>query len=761
MKRIILTLAVVAFALPVAAQEDFASGEVVLGLSQTDVPGSSMFFQYRDIPQGGTVPFFQFQGRKGDYNYNFYGYGVTQDDQRYFGRFESSTWKFEGSFVGVPHNFGNSGLSPLNPVNPRDQTDWRMSDTLQSTLQSEVEALPQRTYEAILGVVAPVLAAQPDNIDVKLQRNQTRAAFSFFPGGGPWDLGVSYFHERRAGTRTNNGAAFGFFNVIELPEPLKYITQDFAVDGSYRGDWGSAFAVMNFNTFDDRYDTFGWDNPFRGSDSTNPIAYLGPYRTTEGPKTGLMALPPSNKAINFKIGTTLNFGRSTRLSADGQIGRWTQNEQQLIGWTTNTAILTPGGLPAVDAPLPINQLDGKINTTALNAFFTTRFGTNLRFNARYRYYDNDNKTPRTRFEEGYVRFDSVWEEIPRITVPFGFTNNYLDTYLTYDIGTMADIEVGYKRRVIDRTFRETEQTKENIFRVAGDVRTAGGFALRAIYEFGDRTFDHYDAIHGEEQSFLPPHGDPANQTVLRRYDQADRDKTKFGGQLQWSPGSGVMTVAASYFRNKEEYDQSAVDCQGVSNAAEFCAGGTSNPLGLIESSYETFSLDLDYSPTTRTTLYGYYSREDIMDFQSGRQSGGTLTFDPAFNWTSNVDTKVDTIGAGADFALVPETLFFKLMYRYQKVDGNNAFTGGESLRDPMDIADYDDTEINHLGANLKWQFTESWAASIGGFWEKYVFNDAATGEILNYMPGSFFLVLDDGDYNSWAALASLTYTFGQ
>jgi hypothetical protein len=105
--------------------------------------------------------------------------------------------------------------------------------------------------------------------------------------------------------------------------------------------------------------------------------------------------------------------------------------------------------------------------------------------------------------------------------------------------------------------------------------------------------------------------------------------------------------------------------------------------------------------------------------------------------------------------------FFKLFYRYQKIDGNNAFTGGESLRDPQDITDYDDTEINHLGANLKWQFTEAWAVGIGGFWEKYVIKDSATGEILNYMPGSFFLKLNDGDYSSWAALASLTYSFGR
>jgi hypothetical protein len=224
MKRIIVSLALVALAAPAVAQEDFATGEVVLGLSQTDVPSSSIFFQYRDIPQGGVLPFFQFQGRKGDYNYNFYGYGVTQKDQRYFGTFESTSWKFDASFVGVPHKFGNAGLSPLNPTDATGQTEWRMSDTLQAGIQSQVEALPSRNYNTVLPIVTPVLEAQPANIDVRLQRNQTRLAFSLFPGGGSFDLGVTYFHERRAGTRTNNGTAFGFNNVIELPEPVNYIS---------------------------------------------------------------------------------------------------------------------------------------------------------------------------------------------------------------------------------------------------------------------------------------------------------------------------------------------------------------------------------------------------------------------------------------------------------------------------------------------------------------------------------------------------------
>jgi hypothetical protein len=766
MKRIVMTLTFVALALPVAAQEapDFAVGEITLGLWQRETPTSSKFLEYRDIPQGAVLPFFQFKGRKGDYNYDFFGYGVTQSDQRYYGIFQGKNWKFEGSYVGVPHNFGNSGRSLLSPTNARDQTEWRMSPDLRATFQSAIETGPGvRSYDFLFDLQQPSMDAQPANIDIRLQRNRTNLAFSFFPEGSSFDVAVTYFHERRTGTRTNNGISFGFFNVIELPEPLKYITQDFGVNAIFRGDWGSAFAGFNLNDFQNQFNTFAWDNPWRATDSTDPRAYLGPTLTPNGPATGLAGLPPSNQAWNVKAGTTLKFGRSTRLTADGQVGQWKQDEQPFIGWTTNTAIFLPDGQQAISAPLPANNLNGKIDVLALNGYFTSRLTSNLRLNARYRLYENDNKTPRIPFE-GYVRFDAVWEEIPRITVPFGFKSNLFDTYLTFDAGRVLGLEVGYKYNKIDREFRETEHTTDNTFRAAADIRFGSGI-LRGLYEFGDRDFDDYRPVEGEEHSFLAP-GQPANQTVLRRYDQNKRDRTRFGAQLQVSPGSGVVTLGASYFFNKDEYENGPVSCNAdfhgdgdVGDSAEFCPGGLSGTLGLEEAKYETFNVDLDFTPTEDVTVYGFYSREDITNFQDGRQSGGSLTFDPASNWTSSVDDKVDSVGAGVRWAFVPDTWYLHLFYRYQKVDGNNAFTAGANLRDPQDITDYDDTKLSFFAANLKWQFTDNWAVGLGGFFEDYEINDSQTGSILNYMPGSFFLVADDFGYDAWVGWLNLTYRF--
>lgn len=767
MKRTLLTIATLALAVPALAQDDFHLGTLDFGLLQRDSDTlSSKFLEYRDIPQGAVLNMFRLQGKKGDYRYHLYGKGVTQADQLYVGLVEGMTWKLTANYVGIPHSFGNAGLSILNPVG---QYEWRISDSLQQQFQNAVAALPsaQRTYPFLLAIVQPTLNGQPANIDLKLQRNRTNLAFSVVPGGGSFDVAVSYFHERRSGSRTANGTSFGFNNVVETPEPIRFVTQDFAVNATLTRAWGVAFAGFNVNDFSDKYDTFVFDNPFRAVDSTGN-AYQSPSSTSiAGPVYGLAGTPPSSQAWNVKGGTTLKLGAKSRLSADATVGKWTQDEQPFIAYTTNTSVRIPDGRSATDpANLPARRLDGQIDVLALNGFFTTRVGQNVRLNARYRLYENENQTPRIRFEQGYTRFDADWNATGRITVPNGIKSNLFDAYATFDAGRALGLEAGYKYNKLDRTFRETEHTTENTFRLAADLRFGDGVLLRGLYEFGERDFEDYHPVEAEENSFLAP-GPPVNQTVLRRYDQAKRDRNRLGVQLQLSPASGKLSLGAGYFLNKDEYDESPVSCNAdyhdgnVGDSATFCSGGVSPALGLMKAEYETFSLDASFAPTERATLYGFYSREDIMDFQTGRQSGASVTFDPAWNWSSTVEDKVDTIGAGADVTLVPDKWYLSVSYRHQKVDGNNDLSAGSQARPAStgpveDVPDYDDTKINAALASLRWQFKEGWSVAVGGYWEDYEYKDSQTGQVLNYMPGSFFLNAVSGSYSAWVGYASLT-----
>lgn len=781
MKRFLfLTIAAAGLALPAHAQEDFSDVSFTLGVEQRDVDtDSSKFLEYRDIPQGAVVPALRFEGKKGSFWYNFRGKDITQKDQRYLLKLENDRFRLTGDYTGIPHNFGNGGKSLLNPVT---ETSWLLSDTVQNAYQGAIAVTPSAAvnYAYLSRLVQPGLDASPAKIDLKLQRNRGNLALDFTPGEGKFDMGVSYLHERRSGTRAANGTSFGFGNVVETPEPLRYITQDVGVNASYKGDWGVAHAGVHFNDFKNSFDTFAFDNPFRSTDSTDPSAYQSPGSASKnGPVFGLMALAPDNRAVTEAVGATLKFGSRTRLTADLAFGQWKQDHDPFIPFTTNTAIfVTRDGVStgqlASTAPLPAAHLDGAIDTTSLSAFFTTKLTDAIGLNARYRRYDHDNKTPRYRLEDGYVRFDAAYEEIPRITVPYGYTNDMFDAYATYSKGILG-LEAGWKYTKMKRTFRESNDTTEHVFRVAADAH-GDWIVFRGIGEFGSRDYSNYDAAASEDASFLDP-GIPANQTVLRRPDQAKRDLIRVGGTVDASPGSGKLGFFASYFHTKFKYDQAAVPCEDIADfptQSQFCLGGVQAPLGMINDKYDTFTAEVNYTPGARVTVYAFYTYENGDILQDGRQSGSTLNFNPADVWTSNITNKGNSFGAGADFTLVPEKWFLNLSARYQDIDGNNDVTllPGYSTSiyttaaiaqcvgspGPCAIPDFDDTRLTSVWGSLRYQVAKQWSAGGGVGYESYRIRDSQTGNTLNYMPASFFLQADNRDYKAWVGYVSLTYS---
>jgi hypothetical protein len=777
MKRLLVlaTFGLGAAVVPAAAQEDFSTVEVTVGVAQKEVDtDSSKFLEYQEVPNGGTIPALRFQGRKGDFDYDFLAKDAAQDDQQYRLRMNSGAFRVTGSYTGTPHKFGNGGRSLLGPVS---ETDWRLSDTTQAAYQGVIAVTPgaQVTYTSLSRLVQPGLDAAPPNIDLKLQRNRGNLALSFLPKESAWSVNATYLHERRSGTRAANGTSFGFGNVVETPEPLRYITQDFGVNAAYQGTWGTARAGVRFNDFKNSFDTFVWDNPFRSTDSTDPSAYQSPgSQSKNGPVLGAMALPPDNKAVTEAAGVSLKLGSRTRLSADVAFGQWSQNEDRLLPWTTNTAIVTPDGRPATTAPLPAATLDGKIATMSLSGFLTTKLGDDFGLHARYRFYDHDNQTPRYRLEEGYVRFDAVWEEIRRITVPYGFTSNMLDAYVTYGKGIFG-LEAGFKRNGMERTFRETSDTTENVFRVAGDLR-GSWYTLRGLAEFGSRDYDDYHAAEAEEHSFLDA-GLPVNQTVLRRYDQARRDLRRFGITADLAPGSGNFSAFASYVRTAFEYDRDPVPCEhaeDIAGQAAFCPGGTQTPLGMIEDTYDSFTLEASYTAGERVTAYAFYTYENGDILQDGRQSGGSLNFNPADVWTANITNKGNTFAAGADLVLVPDKWTLGVFGRYQEVDGTNDLTllpgystsiySSATLQQcvgtsgPCAIPAFDDTKLTYVQASLGYRVAKRWAARAGLGYEKYEVRDSQTKNTLNYMPASFFLQADNRDYRGWIGHLSLTYS---
>jgi MtrB/PioB family decaheme-associated outer membrane protein len=750
-----------------ATAEDFHSGQFTLGAGFNDLSASSSRFEeYARVPEGITAPTFRLFGKTKDIEYDFRGYTIRSDDQRYTLNAGWSSGRLKAEYFRLPHYFGNDarmlfseGTGGVFTVLPGVQ------ERLFGAVRTQFAARPAGVNYAFLsGLVSQELGGATVT-DLSLLRERGKVELDLIRDK-PVAVRLAYNLEKRTGTRGTAGTAFGFGNVVELPEPVDYRTHDLAASATLDRPWGSVRGTVKYNWFENTvpYMTFG--NPFRLTDSIHPSAYQAPGSgSIDGAAVGRMALPPDSNAATAAVGATFKLPGKTRVIADVSYGKWTQNSTAFLSYTTNTAMTGVGFdhrtfAASSTSALPTPQLDGKANVFNLNTTISSRPVRNLTLTARFRTYDFDNQTGRVELP-GYARFDGVWEEIPRISVPYGYRSERLDTTVGYDFGRVG-LEAGYRFSAFHRTFREAERTFENALIVAANVRAVDGVVLRGSYEKAFRDWDSYEYELSEEASFIHEPGEvavPANLfafspehkgPIAGRYDQAKKHFDRVTALLQLTPIDKI-SLSLSYLYARDNYNPDVANRDTL--------------FGLTRATYDTFSADVDFTPIDRVSLYGFYSRENNKNFQRGRQSGATVSFNPLDDWVSEVADKVDSFGGGATFGLMPEKLFLNVSGQYQKVDGFNditVFTGGvpevnrRAVGGAGDIDAYDDTKLYSISGELKYNLPKSWTLAVGGIYQDYRIQDA-NAAVVNYEPASLFLVGNDGSYNAKVGYVRLGY----
>jgi MtrB/PioB family decaheme-associated outer membrane protein len=723
---------------------EFPVRRLDLGLlgPETDT-NSSRFREYRAIPSGPVIPFFRLAGGT-THLYDVSAENALQEDARYRVYVEPGPFGLDVSFVKIPHRFGNEARSLLERTGPGT---YSIEDTLQQSFQSSIEEQFARNragvnFAFLSGLATPAVASQTP-FDLRLQRDRGRAELRL-TRDQPLDVRLTYAHEKREGTR-ESGTSFGFGNVVQSAEPIDYRTQDLGLSAEWAQGWGLLRGGLRFNLFSNAITVESFDNPFRAVSTTDASAYQAPgSQSVNGPSSGRIALPPDNRSVTGSLGGVVKLGASGRLSADASYGQWTQDDG-FIPFSTNAAITTP--FNATDAAaLPAADLDGRINVFSLSSVFTLRPLRGLGVTARYRRYDLDNRTGRIRFEQGYVRFDSSVNATGRIGVPYGYANDQAMASASYDLGRRVTVEGGYRLDRMERTFRETEHTTQDTLFASALLRVSDRAIVRAAIERGSRDLDEYHFEESEHASFLRDVA-ATNLPSLRRFDQASKDTTRVSALAQVTPVDEV-TLSASYLRGQDEYDELTH--------------------GLMSALNESFSLEGDYTPSERLSLYAFYTREKIETFQVGRQSAATPSTNPLDDWTADLSDDVDFYGAGGTAVLLPGKLDLKVMGTYQKVDGNadlfsppggapansRAATGGV-----RDIAAWDDTRLLTVLAELGWTVGGRWRLAGGGWLEDYEVEDLNTGGLVNYVPASFFLAPVDSDYRGYVIYARASYTW--
>ena len=122
-------------------------------------------------------------------------------------------------------------------------------------------------------------------------------------------------------------------------------TTTIGVSGELNGDRAGAQFGYRYSAFENEYDYLMYDNPFRVTDSTSGRAYIGPSGgSVDGPKTGLHSLSPDNTSNMFYVNARSKLGDDAWVNGSLSYNVMKQDEQ-LMAYTTNTAITSASGAP--------------------------------------------------------------------------------------------------------------------------------------------------------------------------------------------------------------------------------------------------------------------------------------------------------------------------------------------------------------------------------------------------------------------------------
>jgi MtrB/PioB family decaheme-associated outer membrane protein len=724
----------------------FRVDPLVIGAIDTHVDtDSSKFQEYRDLSSGFRMDFRLVGEGSGDRTLDLIAANVRRDDARYTLNYGvPGRYSVLFDYNKIPHRFGNNGHMLFTRT---AAGVYEIADPVQAALQNAVTTQfnANRTgvnFAFLNGLLAPHLATA-QRVDVGLQRDRTLARVDLGKMGRlAW--GLEYTHENRNGTRPY-GATFGFNNVTELPEPIDYDTSGAEIAGEWNTDKAGLRFGYRYSDFTNNVSTLFWDNPFRLSSSTDANAYQSPSSSSiNGAGVGFADLAPDNKANLVFVNGRTRFGNWT---ANGSASyNQMKQDDPLLPYTLNPSIV---GInfngstfnPTDRANLPASSADRKVDVTSLNASLGTTFGASWGLTFHYRYYDYDNSSERIVFP-GYVRFHGVWEDIPRITVPYAYSKQNFGAELGWDFARATHVALLFDRESWDREFRELESTDEDILKLSFDSHPFERLTLHASYETGDRSIGHYD-VEAAEASFFEPVG-ATNLPLLRKFDEAAREYDALNVLAQvfaaeaWNLSFGVNA------RN-EDYDRSL--------------------FGLQKDDVLAYNAEISYSPGERLSFFLFGQRSDRDVTQKGRQSGSLPSTNPLDDWTTAFAEITDTWGLGLNSKLGPAWTF-DLSGTWSKSDGEadfTAFPGGLTLGNPprplLDLANYEDIELLSVLGRLGYKINDNATTGLFFRWEDYTIDSFILQGLQNYLPGALLLNANVGDYTGRVLGLDLTLTF--
>jgi MtrB/PioB family decaheme-associated outer membrane protein len=709
------------------------------------------FEEYRDFNQGPYLEglWLRFFTPDEKYSGEFGGRQWGLQDQEYRLSFERlGRWEVGFEWDQMRHVFSTTGQTLLNETS---RGVWTLPNPRPN---------PSTAYNS---------AKQIDEISVRW--DTARIFFKLHPSEES-EVVAEYTRIHKDGERPF-GMSFGSSpgtNSFEILQPIEHTIHDFRLRGTWAAERWQLQAAYTMSIFVNDLSYARADNPCQPSAlvvgaltpcAPPPGALPGDLGTTK--QFGTMSLPPNNMAHTFSLQGGVNLPLRTRISSNLTYSLRLQNDDFLPQTSTNSLVLSN---PSV--ALPQKSLNGNVQTILFNLNATSRpLPIPVTFTGKYRFYDLIDNSDVVRFSDFIIDDLNSITRGPQFSQRFSYMRQNAELDGRWQIARPVALTLGTGWERWDRSdTREVPTTDEFFAKAALDTTPADWLLIRATYQSSFRRMDRYNtgALSQIETNAAP--GEQGQSYLLRKYDEADRDRQRVDLLMQITP-TDTLTITPSAGYKYDNYIASGLVAGGHGKGP--AEGDTM--LGLQQAVSWSAGMDVNWTPVERLSFSTGYVHESIFQKQRSR-ARVPATDNPALDWISDNTDTVDTYHASITARLIPRKLDLKFAGNYAyalgRVETWNPNANGSTVYNANVNSNtiarrwpaFEDSLLR-LEASLKYHFGQAWTASLNYAYEAFRKHDWRTDTINPFVPGtnSMYLGNDLRNYEAHIFGVTLGYRF--
>ncbi|SDD14668.1 MtrB/PioB family decaheme-associated outer membrane protein [Aquimonas voraii] len=581
----------------------------------------------------------------------------------------------------------------------------------------------------------------PSLVPVELERRRGQAELRGRAIlGAHLQLDARYRESQQSGLRrfaAVSGNTGGNARAILLAAPLDQRTRTADLGLLHAGPRLQLRTGFYLSHFDNALDALSWQTPF--------AQVAGWAAGTGSPALNRAQPAPDNRFHQLSLAAGYALSPSLRLNADLAVGQMRQNQAYL----DYSAV--PALLAALSVPLPRPDLDGRVDTRLLSLRLAQRSDSALRWDARLRIDDRDNRTPVDEYV--YISGDSELQSAAANSARrrFNVAPGYRDSLYALGAGwhphQRFGIDAELAHQAIKRTASARSDSREQrlLLKLRHRVgeRFDYGFKLGGADREGSTYLGSRDFVESHSPDYIASvPGAFENLPGLRQYHLADRRRHQVGG---------FASFAASA---RSQWNLSLGEVRDDYRASEF---------GLTDSRVRHVQLDLAQGLTQNLWLNAFAGREWLDAAQRGRAfQGGANRLpqanDPNRNWSVKHADTVDSLGVGLAHRAPGSRLRLRADASLSDAQGALRVTTGSALTS----APLPDTRARLLRVDAGFEYVLREGVELGLHYRLERFDGAdfaEDGTAPNTLANVILLGDESPDYRAQAWLLNLRWRF--